>query len=768
MLAEISDITDPAKPLDNWSSKDAVEEMQAALQDATWFLKSMRRSEDARVCYWEGKDWTGRKNQAGAKPWKGSADHEVHLVQEIINQRNSARVAAIAGGSLTVEPTEATDARSAALMKSVMRYYMRGPMRVPMLHAGIRAGSWADRFGHSILYVNWQEERGLEPLTLTLQELTEKLIELSPAATTIMEGEPQIVDAAMWQSFQMMVIEPATEKQIAEVLVQAYPGLQQRGTEGIRQMRSAMRELRAGKPEAKAYASYVKKSCPVWEALLPFVDVFYPAEATLEEGMNSLRWIGRVKWMSAQQIREQAAIQGWDKKWVEDVLKNRKGKTNTFDSALGTNAWALSGAGVRWTSLTDAGARIFDNETTRHLYQIVELWDRSATPDGLIGTYHTVMHADIPDRVAKRELRPDWHGKYPFVAFTHEKDEKHLLGSRSVADFASTAQHAIKAQWDSRTNAASITTMPPMMGPPELNNKRLAPDTYIETHRVGAIQAFTLPPPDSRSIEIENTLRAGMNRFFGLPSKDVPESVAMLMGQADMNWFLSSFSSALALSAQLIQQYMSPLKRARISGTSEEVSATAEDVRGSYDFSVAFDMRSTDIEWAKEVLGFANQFILPMDNRGDVIRRPLLEFAFNMISPTLAEQSLPDSDQASRRQIEEERAAITEIFSGGAPPVQEGIDYAARAQVMVDELERSPDRQQQLMANPQKRLVFTERLKQLVANSKQYGENAQIGRTLGEDPLRQATPAEAMLQQLEQLGNASPTSPNEQTPPANV
>lgn len=754
MTAELSDLTDPSKPLENWSSTDAIQEMEAALQDAGGFLTNMQRAEDARVCWWEGKDFTGRKNAVNAKPWKGCADHEVHLIQEIVNQRNASRMVALAGGAISVEPTEATDARSAAVMKSVMRYYMRGPMRSSMLKAGLRAGAWADRFGHSILYVGWKEERGLEPITVTLDELTQKLIELSPAATTNELGEPQVVDSSTWNNYQLALLDPGAELQVAETLIAAYPGLQARGNEGLRQMRRALKELRS-EPSAKLYASYVKKSCPEWEALVPFVDVFYPAETQLEEGLNSCRWIGRAKWMSAQQLREQAAIHGWNASWVDEVLKNKKGKTNAFDSAIGTKGWVLSGAGVRWTSLTSTG-RVFDSETTRHLYQIVELWDRSATQDGLIGTYHTVMHADVPDMVAKRELREDWHGQYPFIAFTHEVDEKYLLASRGVADFAATAQHAIKAQHDSRTNAASLTTMPPMMGPPELRDKRLAPDTYLETHRIGSIQAFTLPPPDSRSIEIENTLRAGINRFFGLPSKDVPTSVSMLMQQSHMNWFLHSISQAVARSAQLIQQYMSPLKRARISGTMDEVTATAEEVRGNYDFSVAFDMRSTDIEWAKEVLGFANEFILPMDNRGDVIRRPLLEFAFNMLSPTLAEQSLPESDQASRVQLDEERAAITEIFSGGAPPVQEGIDYAARAQLMVDELQRSPDRQQQLMTNPQKRLVFTERLKQLVANSKQYGENAQIGRTLGEDPLKQPTPAESMLEQLEQLGDAEP------------
>ena len=46
-----------------------------------------------------------------------------------------------------------------------------------------------------------------------------------------------------------------------------------------------------------------------------------------------------------------------------------------------------------------------NREAQNHLYQIIELWDRSMTEDGLTGTYYTVMHADVQDMVAKRELR---------------------------------------------------------------------------------------------------------------------------------------------------------------------------------------------------------------------------------------------------------------------------------------------------------------------------------------------------------------------------
>lgn len=743
--AELPVETRPDTPLAGWSVKDAVDEMQSACADAAWFLKQMSANEATRQCWWSTKNGTGRKastTTVKATPFNGAADHEVHLTQSVMNKRNSMRVAAIARGALSVTPQESGDARRAALMRNVLRYYLSGPMRSEVFTQGVRAGSYADRYRCSLMYVGWKEERGVEPIKLTA-EMIAQWMEQAEAAQIAQDAQGlSVVESVDWLA---QALDPVNAEAATALIVKMNPGLQARGKEGEKQAAKALAELQKGALEATAHGSYVKRSAPLWEALEPFVEVFFPAEAFMEDGLESCRWVARVRWRSAQWIKEQAAVHKWNKPWVDEVLKNHKGRSRMFSQKLGT-AWGLNGAGVGWGSRGNS-------ETQNHLYQIVELWDRSMTADGLTGTYKTVMHADVHNMVAERKLREDWDGSYPFVPFKFSMDERLLLGGSAVPEITMTKEQAIKAQWDSRTDAAAFTTFPTWTGDPELAGLRPAPGAFLPTTMGRVPEALKIPPPDGRSIEIEKTLRAAVDEFFGFPSATVPDAMAMSMGQADIDWFMASFSQCVTLTAKLVQQYMPPLLGARITGTTELVTATAAEVRGSFDFAVTFNVKSLDVEWTREHLGFIKDMIMPLDNRGEINTLPIIESGFNMIDPVLAAASLPATrDAAQRKTIDAARADLSDIFTGGSPEVTEGQDFGGMAQAVADEMARSPLRQQSVIGGTQIHIVLTSYVGGLVNNQQQHGgENAQTGRTLTEDPLKPKTPAENLLAMLEAL-----------------
>lgn len=735
-------VVDPAKPMAAWSVKDAIDEMEAACRDASDFLKQASNNEKTRKCWWPTKTGTGKKEKtktADAKPFNGAADHEVHLTQTVMNRRNAARIAALAGGALAVTPMESTDAKQAGLMRQVLRYYLNGPMRTEFFTQGLRAGSYADRFRASLLYTGWKEERGIEAIRLTAEQLGEWLKAEQAAAAQGMTFDDGTDYAAL-------ALDPAAELTTIALIKRNLQGVAARGELGEGSIKRALAALRKDPDQpATVHASYIKRSSPCWEALQLFVDVFFPAETLMEDGLDSSRWIARVRWRSAQWLREQAKLNDWDPKWVEEVLKNHRGKSKMFSNTMATYPWALNAAGVNWTAKPNG-------EAQNHLYQIVEFWDKAVTEDGLTGVYKTVMHPDVPNLVAKRELREDWDGAYPFIPVTFSVDERLLLDGLSVPEVCQTKEQAIKAQWDSRTDAASLTTFPTWTGDPELEGLRPAPGVFLPSIRGKVPQALQLPAPDSRSIEIERTLRSSVDLFFGFTSKEVPESVAMMMGQADMDWFMLAISQAVARTARLIQQYMPPLKGARITGTDEFVTATAEEVRGSYDFQVKFSVKSLDVEWATQHIKLMDM-LRPFDPGGYINYLPMLESAFTFFDPNLAARSLPQSlESAQRKTLDMARAHLAEIFSGGAPDVTEGMDFGGLATAVTQEIQRSPLRMQGIIGGGQIHIVLTNYLAGLINNQKQHGgENARIGRTLTEDPLAQPSPAEDLLNQLNQL-----------------
>jgi len=739
---ELPSVVDPEKPLADWRVEDALEEMDAACRDASSFLKQMATNEQTRKCWWQNKTGTGKKantKTSDAKPFNGAADHEVHLTQTVMNRRNAARIAALMSGSLTVTPMESTDAKRAGLMRQVLRYYLNGPMRTEFVTQGLRAGSYADRFRASLLYVGWKEERGVEAITLTVPMVAEWL-KIETAAKA--QDMTLIEDI----NFEAMVVDELEEPRLIDLCLRNLPGAAQRRKIGQASVKRALAALRKGDEQATVHAAYVKRSSPCWEALQPFVDVFFPYETMMEDGLESCRWVARVRWRSAQWIREQAALHDWDKAWVKEVLEKHKGRSNLFSNSMANFPWALSGAGVNWSAKPNG-------ESQNHLYQIIELWDRAVTEDGLTGTYATVMHADVKAKVAKRELRMDWDGAYPFVPFTFSQDERLLLDGYSVPEITMTKEQAVKAQWDSRTDAASLTTFPTWTGDAELEGLRPAPGVFLPSIRGKVPTALQIPPPDGRSIEIERTVRDSVDGFFGFAGKSVPDSVAMMMGQAELEWFMLSLSQCISRTAKLIQQYMPPLKGARITGSNELVTATADEVRGGYDIQAKFNVRSLDVEWTRQHLGFIKDMIVPLDNRGQINTLPILEAGFNMLDPGLAAQCLPkDADTAQRQTLDMARAHLSEIFSGGAPDVTEGMDFRGLAQAVSDEVLRSPLRQQTVIGGQQIHVVLTSYLSGLVNNQKQHGgENARIGRTLSEDPLAQVSAAEELLQTLQAL-----------------
>lgn len=743
--------SDPRQNLDGFNVADTMREIESSVTDSATFYQRMEKNERTRQCQWDGKNGTGTKQDTAkqkARPWNGAADHEVHLAQEVLLQLTAQRTAAMVRGAMNVTPMEGTDAKASGQMKLVMRYYLETAMRSERLIQGSRWASWALRYGHAVLYIGWKTVKSMERREVRESELLEfvmareimrrQMAAQQPGA----EPLPPVMDETLRANAELHVRELATVEELAKMLIEMKPDLAKRGKAAMGEALKCIKELRADTdnddgtdPEGHYFTSYVKEDRPVWEALRQGVDFFCPPETMHQDSFDDARWTARVRWVSAQQILEAAAIHEWDQEWVNEVITRCKGKSRMFSERTSGSPWALSGLGVGWTS---GERRVLNAE--RNLYQIIEFYDRRVTEDGVECLYKTVLHPDVPKLVAKRELLPEWHGHQPFVPATNEQDECMLLANRGVPEIVFSAQKAVKAQWDSRTDAASLATVPPYTGPEGMEGvaSNIAPGAFIPEWRTGAVNVMKLPPPDGRSIEIEQTLRASVDRYFGLMSKTVPEPLSMLMGQSGVDWFLAAYSRAVALTAQLVQQRMPRLTGARITGTDIVFNATPEEVRGNYDFSVTFDVKALDIEWTKNILNFVSNTILPMDNRALIDRRVFIELGLNMVAPGLTDRAVRSDDAAQQSEIDDEQRQLSAIFSGGVPAFVVGGDHQSRADEMKRDLQSSPVRQHLMAQNEMIAAVWEDRLQKHLHQIMQQGSNKQAGIEGGSDPLKQS------------------------------
>lgn len=718
--------------------KQLLADLRDSVVNANWFQTQMRENEDLRVCWWAGQTKDGRRHgtqDTPARPWENAADHRVHLVQELMNERTAVRQRAMKSARITLRGRTVDDQKKAALLKQVVDYHLKTEMGDEMEDESKYLSNWSQNYGHSILYTGWQTERQLEERTISISTLQQ-----ARAAQIIAEEEVRLaqmgqelnaeVKALMQQAAFQEVLEwiesDSGRLRLIELLQLLDEDLAGMGKQGQSEALRAINQLRR-KQEATYHAPFLKKSCPKWEALQPMVDVFYPTET---RKLQEARWIARVRWMTKVELLSWAAEEKLNADWLREVLKH-PGKCMDL---TGLAEWVLSAAGTRLTGKTQAA---WSAETKDRHYQVVEIHWRAFTPFGVPVLYRTIAHGMVQTGFGKHEVCKAYHGEYPFHDLREEQWDKLLLSGRGVPELIGTAQQAVKAQWDARTNTASISTLPPLTGPAGSTPPPQGPGVYVEQPRGGEVEWLQPPPPDNRSMEIEATILKRVDRLYGRISENVPETLQVLlqgMLTADTLRFLKR---ALTMTVQLIQQYTPDLEGRRITGTDEYVSATREEIQGQFDIEVEWDVRDLSLDWVEQKLKFYTDLLIPLDNRGIIDRSAIIQTAAESIDPVAAQRFVRTGQQADRIETEEENAALSTIFSGGLPQFIVGVNHELRAQIMQDDLKESPVRQNIMRAQPDIAAVWENRLQKHLMQIQQEA-NKQAGIEGGSDPLQQS------------------------------
>lgn len=713
-------------------------DLRDSVVNANWFQQQMRENEELRVCWWPGQSKDGRKHgttNAPARPFENAADHRVHLIQELMNERTAVRMRAVKAAKITIRGRDVNDQKKAALLKQVVDYHLKTEMQGETDDETRYLSNWCQNYGHAVLYTGWTTERQLEERTITVV-----MLQQAHAAVKIAEYAAQLADSGVPLTAEM-------EQQTAEQAQQAVldmlesdggraglvalmlmidEDLVKMGPRGKSEALRALNKLRTAQ-EAAYFAPFVKRSCPKWEALQPMVDVFYPSET---RKLREARWIARVRWLTMAQLLDYADQEKLNADWVREVQKH-PGKCMDL---TGLSEWVLSAGGTRLT----ARMSMDTTEANRRHYQVVEVYWRAHTPYGVPVLYRTLAHGYVQGSFGKHEVCKHYHGEYPFHDLREEYFDKLILSSRGVPELIGTAQHAIKAQWDSRTNTASITTLPPMTGPAGSTPPAMGPGVYVEQPRGGEVEWMTPPQPDGRSIEVENTIDRRVNRLYGRISNDVPEALQVLHQGALAEGTLEVMRRALMMTVQLIQQYTPDLEGRRITGTDEYVTATRDEIQGMFDIEVEWDARDLSLDWVEKKLKFYTNLLLPLDNRGVIDRAEIIRVAAESVDPLAAQRFVRTGMEADRIETEEENAALSTIFSGGLPPFVPGVNHELRAQIMQDDLKQSPVRQRILQSSPEIAAVWEDRLQKHLFQTEQQGANKQAGIEGGSDPLRQS------------------------------
>jgi hypothetical protein len=440
--------------------------------------------------------------------------------------------------------------------------------------------------------------------------------------------------------------------------------------------------------------------------------------------------------MTEPELRERAAVEGWDDKWVEQVVE-KKGDIRRISLNLHRSDQVL-----------------YD-----HQRDMIEIWhvyrkehdDRTKA----MRVTRTVLSYHVPDRTAVHDILPYAHALYPFVELPRERASRPILESRGVPEIVQTAQEEVKIQRDMRGDRASIVTLPPLKTPAARGKMDLilGPGVQIPERRPGEISWMTPPQPDAGSIEVEMSIRNDVDNYFGRISEAVPPQRYMLHTQELVDSWLLDMKLCLVQTLALCQQYMTAEEVARVTGNPNlPLTASPADIRGRFDVTCEFDARLLDSEALGAKLDYLAKVLVPLDSFGVIDRVGLVQYMMQAVDPNLAGILIKDIGAATQAEQEDEQGAFAKIAAGTEPPLKEGGQNAqVRLQTLQTIIQSNPAVQQRYAQDEIFRSMIDARA-QAFQFQLQQQQNAVIGRT-------GAQPALQKLQQDQQLGmTAAPSA----------
>lgn len=676
--------------------------------DGSQYQQRKVKNFNTRYCIWPGQTDDGRKHQSayGRKifPFENAADTKVFLSETLIRERVIALVNSFFKSRVQVQPVESMDVAKRNAAESVLKWLIFTHCLDDLRREIRLAAEMRETYGLAIMAVDWEQQTRVEVKTFTMEDAMMMLQETQ---------DPNL------QALLEVVLDPEQEELAAQLMGEIIPEL------GTTAKVRAFRE----KGEVEWEQPYLFSSKPVVRALEPWEDIIFPIQT---DSIQRAPFVARRELLNEFEIRERAAIEGWDKDWVERAVKHR-GELKRIHLNIHRS----------------------DNFLFEQLRDLIEVWHvyrkEHDERTGATKVTRTVISWNITDKAALHELMPYDHGDYPFVELPRERNTRPLLEARGIPEITQTAQEEVKIQRDSRVDRTSLSTLPPLKTPAARGkfDLVLGPGVQIPERRPNEISWMAPPPFDQGSIEIESAIRNDVDRYFGRMTEAVNPNLSMLHMQELVDSWLLDMKLVVSQILQLAQQYMTQEEIARVTGNATPIAEGAADIRGKFDITAEFDARILDSEALAAKMQFISQTLVPLDSFGVIDRANLVKYMMASVDQNLANLLVQDIGAATQQEIEDEQVQFAKISAGTEPQLKEGGQNAqVRLQTLTQIVQSNPAVQQRYQQDEIFRKMLDARM-QAFQFQLQQQQNAVIGRV-------GAQPALQQMQQEQQMGMGAP------------
>jgi hypothetical protein len=373
----------------------------------------------------------------------------------------------------------------------------------------------------------------------------------------------------------------------------------------------------------------------------------------------------------------QKVNEGWDKKWIEEVLENSKGFY--ADESYSTDLMSYDTGNFYGTQDYEGMVRVittYRKELDEDDVPIctITCWADEAEGHG----FHSPMEYD--------------EGRYPFVCITRENLNHRLLDSRGYPELLKSYQIAVKTEMDARRDRASMSTLPPVEHLAGRRPERIGPGATLAVRRRGEVGFMEIPRYSQASMEVEMQIRQLANKITGRATSPEDAVEANSIRQHLVNQWLNGFKQILNRVWYLDRTYGGPQIWFRVTNNEQGAMLMLDETAEVYDFNITWNSMNQDEEKVLQKLDTVGKLMSTYDRQGvgryDVYLRKVLE----AIDPNLAGQLIAPVEEATDKEIQETSADIAKIASGQVVNVpQQGVNSQLRLQKLREFLEGTPE-----------------------------------------------------------------------------
>ena len=618
------------------SAKPDVDELKNNFDKAKANLSFwMEKAEEGRECRfeeWSGKNGTGKKIGPESFPFDGASDLSANLINPLIDGDVALLTQSLTQANLVAAPVESGDVASAKLVSEFLRWRM-GSMEELQREAAIGA-NYLLQNGLTFFGTSWKRETTRKFQTVTMDELAQQ--------------SPELV---------MAIQDPEMKEGVEEMLFSAFPKLKKG------RVRRMLRELRE-KGETDIPTEKIVENRPCVKAYELGREIVVDSNVI---DLESARAIYCIHYFSPEALK-QKINDGWDAKWIDEVLENSKG---TYANESYSNGL------ITYGSTSGYGDEHYDG-----MVRVVVAYRKEIDPDDEVPVVTQTVFADEADGAGYHKPVAYDEGRYPFVCITRESLNHRLLDTRGFPDLLKDYQIAAKTEMDARRDRASMSTMPAVEYIVGRKPERIGPGAQIPVRRRGEVGFVEIPKYSPASTEVELHLRQLANQVAGRATSDADAVEANMKRQHLVNQWLNGWKQILKRIWCLDRAYAGPEVWFRVTNNEQGATLIMDETSEVYDFNISWNSMNADEEKVIQKLDTVGKLMAQYDRSGQARYDIYLRKVIEAIDPNLANQLIAPAQEATDKEIKETSADIAKIASGQVVNAPQNSNSQLRLQVL--------------------------------------------------------------------------------------